>query len=239
VRPKKEAVVAEDGPGAAPAFPPGPDAQEREVRGAAAEVADEKQLVALEAALMVAGGPDRLVLEAHPAEAGVRERGAQAGERERLVLGARGADEADGSSDDRLVQGLAEGGLRLLAKAAEQHSDQLLEPVTPAEDLRGREQAARQERLHRLDETAAVLVPLQVGDERGRPGEALDRGLRVLSIEVEQRAERGRRPIRPDELREPRGPTPVHERQRTVRRAEVHPERRPPHPPCVAPARKA
>ena len=88
------AVVAEDRAGA-PSARAGADAQQREVAGAAAEVADQEQLVALEAALVVAGGADRLVLEA-------RRRGsprctsacAQARERERVVLVARGAHEA-------------------------------------------------------------------------------------------------------------------------------------------------
>ena len=75
--------------GATPSFPrsararsplgahAGPDAQQREVARAAAEVADQDQLVAVEPALVVPGGADRLVLELDVGEAGVAERGAR------------------------------------------------------------------------------------------------------------------------------------------------------------------
>ena len=90
----------------------GTEAHQTEVAGAAAEVADQHQLVVVEAALVLVGGGDRLVLEGDAPEAGLLGGAGQAGERGRVALGvdvAGGVDhEVHRPADQHGVAGVAE-----------------------------------------------------------------------------------------------------------------------------------
>ena len=70
--------------------------EQREVAGAAAEVADEDGFRAGERGLVGGGRGERFELEGDVLEAGAGEGGAQSGEREGFVRGRLGTDEADG-----------------------------------------------------------------------------------------------------------------------------------------------
>ena len=84
----RHAIGADDVGGAAAAgADAGPDRDDREVAGAAAEVADENQLVALQPRLVRVRGGDRLVLEDDFVEAGEADRRHQPIRRERVELG--------------------------------------------------------------------------------------------------------------------------------------------------------
>src|SRR5262249_48714621 len=98
---ERDALDAEALAGAAPARL-GADAEELEVAGAAAEVGDEDELVLREAALVVVRRRDRLELEdqALLGKAGEAERGAQASDGVRVVLGRDRAGEAHRTADD-------------------------------------------------------------------------------------------------------------------------------------------
>jgi hypothetical protein len=121
------------------------DVHQREVAGAAAEVGDQKQLVLLEAALVVVGRADRLVLEDDLAKAGVGAGGAQPPEGEGLVGGVLGVDEAHRAPHHGALHRLAELPLRLLAQRAQHDGHQILEAPGAAEHLGGAEQPTGEE----------------------------------------------------------------------------------------------
>src|SRR6266567_1187170 len=129
----------------------GANANEGEVAGAAAEVADEDELVVIEGGLVGIGGGDGLELEAHLLEAGNSEGFAQAFDCEGVVLFSLGADEAHRTANGGGAEGAVELLFSVLAEVAQDAGDELFEANAAAEDLGSGEQAAGQMRLEGLD----------------------------------------------------------------------------------------
>ncbi len=169
----------------------GTDPEQREVAGAAAEVGDQDELVALEIALVVVGRRDRLVLEDHVGVARVAEGRAQS--RERKLDGGLvgGVGEAHRASHHDAPGKRVAALLGLLAQAAQDDADQRLQTVGLAEDRGRAEVAGREEALERLDQ-AARLIGVEVAVDRLGSGQLEHRAASVLALEVEDRAEGGR-----------------------------------------------
>ena len=154
------------------------DVEEREVAGAAAEVADEDGFGAGEGGLVGGGRGQGFELEGDVLEAGAGEGGAQAGEREGLVFGGFSADEAHGTAYGGGADGVSPGLLGLQAEVGEDAGDEVFEGVGAAEDLGGGEALDGQVAFERLDEAAggqAFGLGGEVALDGGRAGGGADR----------------------------------------------------------------
>ena len=170
----------------------GLQAKQREVAGAAPEVADQHHLGCVELLAVVVGRRHRLVLEDDLAEARLRERGAQPLHRQQLVgVGVTG--EAHRAAHDDALAQVTELRLRGRAQLVQDARHQVFERVELAEHLGLAEQRTRKERLERLHETP-LAAALQVAPDGGRTGARARRpGLSgvVVRLEVQDRSERG------------------------------------------------
>ena len=136
---------------------PGPTREHREVAGAAAEVADQHQLVALEPASRSGARPrPARSSKRTSSEAGVHERRRGDARGRALVLVALGADEAHRAADhDARRTEPAELAPRPPRAAAEQRADQIARARSCGRRSPSPKEPAREERLHRLDQPPA------------------------------------------------------------------------------------
>ena len=169
----------------------GADVDQRKVAGAAAEVADQNQLVVIERGLVGVRRCDRLHLEVDGLESGVKKGLAKPLEREVVVVVGVRADEAHRASDGGVANGLAELLLGAQAKIGEDARDEVFDGVAAAKDLGPGQGAAGQVGLERLNEPSLVLG-VEIVLDAGGAGEALDldsAGVLVL-FQIEERAKR-------------------------------------------------
>ena len=160
------------------------DAHDREVRGAAADVGDQRKLLALHAGFVVERGGDRLELKMHLLEA--------AGPRDRLQLLLREpvrlrvvVDEADRPAKHHAADGLAAVLLREREQVREKLADDVAKRVLAVADLRRLlQQAAAQNALER-----AQQPPLAVPGV-GRNGLAPELHARLLEVEEDRARDR-------------------------------------------------
>src|SRR5262249_7048817 len=154
----------------------------------------------IEAAFVVVGSRDRLVLEGNVVEPGPRRSAAQAREGHLVALGidlsATADDEMDRPADEDAAAAAIELSRGGLAQGAEDDRDQFLERELPTEYVGAIEQAAGEKRLERLNEAAAGAgAGIAVGLDGLRPGDGTRQpadGV-VVGIEVEHGAKRGGR----------------------------------------------
>src|SRR5262249_37349876 len=108
-----------------------PEANQAEVAGATAEVADEDELVVIEAPFVLRSRRDRLILERNVAEPGARRGGAQTREGDVVAGGVDLAGAADDEMhwppDEHAAAAAIELRRRRLAQRGEDDSDQILE----------------------------------------------------------------------------------------------------------------
>lgn len=162
-------------------------AKEREVTGAAAEVADEDEFVAIEGGFMGVGSGDGLEFKIDMLEAGDGKSFAKTRDGELIVVLIVGADEAHGTADDGGVNRLAELLFSGFAQVFEHAGDEIFKLVAAAEDLSTGEGAAGEMGLERLDETA-FFVGLEIALDGVGAGEGVDAagcacGFRLFKIE--------------------------------------------------------
>jgi hypothetical protein len=203
-----------------PGGQPGPDAQERKIAGAAAEVGHQDQLFVVEAGRIAKGGGDRLQLEDHLRETSVRQGGAHPAHGAGVVIGIASAPVTHRAPDDGpRGQRVPDGG----AKLFEVRGDEALQRPEATADHRAGERGAGQVRLDRLDEAPLPFVLHVPGDGR----RASQR--RRVRIEMEDRPP-GLGGGRLDSRREPRQvgqghlPFVLGERKRGVGGPEVDPD---------------
>lgn len=186
-----EAAVAEEVFCGAPTFADaGADVQKGEVAGAATEVADENKFIVIEGGFVGVGSGDRFHFKVDGFEACVGEGFAESSQGEVIVLGAIGADKADGTTYRGVAYGLAELLLCAETEVGQDARDEIFDGVAAAEDLRASESAAGEIGLQRLNE-AAFVFGVEVVLDAGGASEAFDvspRGLLVL-LQVEDGAE--------------------------------------------------
>ena len=192
-----DAVGAQDG--LRPRFgPAGSDPRahpdQREVRRAPAEVADQHELVPIEPALVVPGRADGFVDEADVREPGQGQGLAQAALGEGVVRGVVRPGEVHRPPGHDPGGHAAQLLLDRPPQIRHHQGDELLQGDPLAEDVRGVEAAAGEPGLGGLDE-APLTVPVDVAldggvaDDRGWPSDpAVDE---VLRIEEHHRAGRG------------------------------------------------
>ena len=135
----------------------GPDRDDREVARAAAEVADQDPLVALQSRFVRVGGRDRLVLEDDLLEAGEPDRRQQAVGGERVELGVGRVREMDRPAEDDPPRRRPRRKARAVAHVLADERDQLLERVVLRADAGAFERPVREVGLQRLDEAALGL----------------------------------------------------------------------------------
>ena len=193
-----------------------PHVQQRKVAGAAAEVADQDQLVVVERRFVGIGRGHRLHLELHLLVAGELKRMAQTAQRVGFVLAVFRACKMHRTPHRGVAHRHAKLPLGMQAQVGQHARDQIFHGVMPPQNLGAGEQAAGQVALERLNQPPLVLG-LQILFDGPRPGPRLQvtaSGFFVL-LKIEHRAERFRAAARGDKAHQlhriARGP-----RQRTV-----------------------
>ena len=189
-----------------------PDADDAEVRRAAADIGHQHDLLALDGLLVVIGGGDRLVFERHLAKAGAPRDILQhrLGPSIRLVVA---VDEADRAAVHDGVDLLAEEAFGALLQLADEDAHDVPERDAPAAERRGLvDQRRGEDRLQRPHQPAVMLV--DVGLDRLAAEE--DPPMR-LEIEEDRRGDQRRLAL---DGRKHRRAVPQHA-ERRVRRAEI------------------
>jgi len=161
--------------GAATSADTGTDVNQREVAGAAAEVADKDEFVVIEGGLVSIGSGDGLHLEIDRLEACMDECLAEALEGEGVIVGSIGSYKADWTAYGGVTNGLAKLLLGLQAQVGEDARDQVFERVAAAEDLGSGERTAGEVRLKGLNK-ATLVLGLEIVLDSGGPSEAFDLG---------------------------------------------------------------
>ena len=212
----RHAVGADDVRGAPAALTHArPDGDDREVAGAAAEVADQDPLVALQPRLVGVRGRDRLVLEHDLVEAGEADRRQQTFGGERVELGVGRVGEVHRPAEDDPPRRRPRREPELIAHVLADERDQLLERVVLRADAGSFERPVREVRLQRLDE-AALRLRRKVAFDRRR---SCDR--RLLWLEVQDRRKGRPGAVSARELREMGRARGVNKGDGAVRRAEI------------------
>ena len=172
---------------------PGANMQQREVAGAAAKVADQDQLVMVQCGLIGVCRRDRLHLEVHGLEPGMKKCLPQSPCCKGIVIGVVCAHKPHGPAYSGMTNRLAKLPLRVLSKVCEDARDQVFDAVPPAEDLSSGEAAARKIGFQRLDQPPLILSREIVLDS-SRPGKALHLAAACLLMlfEVQNGAKRFR-----------------------------------------------
>src|SRR4051794_3030264 len=143
------------------------DMDERKIAGAAAEVADQNQLVVIERGLVIVSRGHGLHFELNLRETGHPEGFAQTALRESVIVFSFGADKPDRASDDGGIHRDAELLFGLVFQIPQNARDQFFESSLAAEDLCRFQGAATEERLGGLNE-AAFFFSLQISFDARR-----------------------------------------------------------------------
>ena len=212
----RHAVSADDVRGTAAALAhAGADRDDREVAGAATEVADQDPLVARQPRLVGVGGGDRLVLEDDLLEAGEPDGREQPPGGKGVELGVRRVGEVHRPPEDDPPRRRPRREAEPVAHVPADQPDQLLEGEVLRADPGAVERAIGEVGLERLDE-AALRLGREVALDRLGAGDR-----RLLRLEVEHRRKRRPRPVRGRKLCEPGNAGGVDERDRAVGGTEV------------------
>src|SRR5581483_4165119 len=172
----------------------GADAEQREVAGAAAEVADHHQFVMVKSGFVMVGGAHGLVLEYDLVKARDAQRFFQAVERVLIIRFRLCANEADRAAYDDSPGDWTDLFLRANTNVGENACNELFQFEAPAKYVGGLQAAASEERLEGLDEPA-FFIRMQILIDSGRAAPRLNDVSTVFAqtVKVQERAEGFRR----------------------------------------------